>query len=90
MPSLDEAGVTGYDIYSWMGALVPAGTPDAVVAKLNQAIAEAVKAPDLVKAFAERGIIPVSTNEATLANRIRDDIARWTQTAREANIHIDQ
>src|SRR3982751_22469 len=57
MPTAAEAGVAGYDFSSWGGILAPAGTPRAIVRKLNAAIGEALANPDLNKRFIDMGLV---------------------------------
>src|SRR5258708_4202907 len=56
VPTVDEAGVPGYEDITFNGMVAPAGTPRAALVRLNRAVAQAVRAPDLYKAFIEPGI----------------------------------
>ena len=47
VPTLNEAGVKGFKSYNWLGMIAPASTPDAVIARLNEAVNQALKQPDL-------------------------------------------
>src|SRR5215217_7525484 len=58
MPTAAEAGVPGYDFSSWGGMLAPAGTPRAIVQKLNAEIGVALANPELNKRFVEMGLVP--------------------------------
>jgi tripartite-type tricarboxylate transporter receptor subunit TctC len=90
VPSLDEAGLTGFEDSTWNGLLAPAGTPREVLARLHREVSKALTAPDLVKRFGDRGIeLLMSASPEEFASFIRDETARYAKLAREAHIRAD-
>jgi tripartite-type tricarboxylate transporter receptor subunit TctC len=78
VPTLAEAGITGYDAGVWIGLLAPAGTPGAIVAKLSTAANEALNAETVRAALVAQGTDAVGGTPQHFADFIRADIAKWT------------
>jgi tripartite-type tricarboxylate transporter receptor subunit TctC len=91
MPELPTISATlpGFSALSWYGILAPAGTPAAVIARLNTELDSIVHEPQIEKRFAEIGGEAIGGPPSTLASLIHDEIARWRQVAKEAGIHIE-
>ena len=85
IPTLAEQGVK-LESNSWNGLLAPAGTPDAVVQKLNAEVIKALTAPGLVEAFQKGGIASLSGSTGQFAEFIQSEIARYAEVIRRANI----
>ncbi len=85
IPTLAEQGVA-LESNSWNGVLARSGTPDAVVARLNAAINEALAAPAVQKAFADGGISSLAGTPAQFAAFIRSEIDKYAQVIRKAGI----
>jgi tripartite-type tricarboxylate transporter receptor subunit TctC len=83
---LISRGVPGYVLYSWFALLAKAGTPDAVLAKLHQAIDTAVGSDDMRKKFAALGVVAESSAPAAVTALINEDLARWSAIIRERDI----
>ena len=79
----------GYKVEIWFGLLAPAGTPADVVAKLNDAVSKAVALPDLQQRFVNFGVIATAGTPKRLGDLIADEVPRWTQIVREANIRAE-
>jgi tripartite-type tricarboxylate transporter receptor subunit TctC len=79
----------GYKVEIWFGLLAPAGTPADVVAKLNDAVSKAVALPDLQQRFVNFGVIATASSSKRLGDLIADEVPRWTQIVREANIRAE-
>lgn len=77
VPTLEEAGLSGYALNNWLGFVAPAGTPPAAISRLNQAIATALKAPQTLALLAENGIEPVAGTSQQFAAHLADELARW-------------
>jgi tripartite-type tricarboxylate transporter receptor subunit TctC len=77
VPTAGEAGVAGYDATIWLGFMAPAGTPKPVIEKLNAAINDAVKRPQIVSLWAEQGAVPMSMTSAEFDGYLRGDIVKW-------------
>ena len=87
LPTIAEAlGLSGFEAVSWYALMAPAGTPAPIVARLNEAVAQAVRAPDVAAAMAAQGATPIGNSPAELAAVITADTARWTKVVREAGI----
>lgn len=67
VPTMQEAGVPGYEISTWYGVWAPAGTPDSVLNKLGSEIGEIVKEPAIAKRIEEMGSVPVGSSPADFA-----------------------
>ena len=90
VPTLDEAGLKGFEDSTWNGLFAPAGTPPEILARLQQEVAKIVRSPDLHKRFGERGIEMVASNSATeFTDYVRSEMGRYVKLAREANIKAD-
>jgi tripartite-type tricarboxylate transporter receptor subunit TctC len=89
VPTLAEAGVPGVEIYLWTGLLAPAGTPPAIVKKLEAEIIKATKAPDVVEKLKALALDVVATTGEDYAKTIAADIRMWTAVAKAANIKMD-
>src|SRR5690606_8061939 len=77
LPTLDESGLKGYEADTWYGLFVPAGTPQAVVAKLNADVARALNSPDIKKLYAGQGAEVVGDSPESAAARVRADVIKW-------------
>jgi tripartite-type tricarboxylate transporter receptor subunit TctC len=74
---MGEAGVPGYEFASWGGVFVPAGTPRAVVTKLNAAIVEALASPDIRKRFDDIGLEAKSSAPEAFGKFLQAETRRW-------------
>lgn len=88
-PTLAESGLP-IDANLWLGLFAPVGTPDAVVARLNQAIAAIAQDPDIRKRMNDSGINPEHVGPAPFAEKIRGEAARYDAIIRQAGIHFEQ
>jgi tripartite-type tricarboxylate transporter receptor subunit TctC len=78
VPSVDEAGVRGYDKAAWYGMFAPAGVPDAIVARLHQAAVKVLKSPDIEKRLTSQGAIVVGNTPAEFDAFVRAEISAWS------------
>lgn len=87
LPTIAEAlALPGFEAVSWYALMAPAGTPQAVVNRLNEAVAQAVRAPDVVAALAAQGATPIANAPAELAAVIVADTQRWSKVVRDAGL----
>jgi tripartite-type tricarboxylate transporter receptor subunit TctC len=86
VPTLDEAGVPGYEVVSWFGVLAPAGTPRDIVNLMHAQIAKAVAQPDLREKYVALGSEPTSNTPQEFHTLIRESVAKFGQIARGAGI----
>lgn len=84
-----EAGLPGYDASSWNGILIPAGTPRAIVERLNTEIVRILKSPQVQERLAQDGALPWPTTPEEFAAFIKAEIAKWAKVVQAANIRID-
>lgn len=90
VPTLAEAtGVAGLEAVSWYALMAPARTPAAIVARLNEAVSAAMKAPEVAAAMAAQGALPVGNSPAELSAVIAADTARWGKVVRDAGIQAN-
>jgi len=88
IPTLAEQGVN-ITSNSWNGILAPAGTPDAVVARMNQAVNQALASASVRAAFEKGGIASLSRSTEAFGRFIRDEMEKYADIIRAANIRID-
>lgn len=88
LPTIAET-LPGYTAVSWFAVLAPAGTPDAVITQLSNALDEIVHEPDVAAKFAAIGGEPVGGSPTILEDVIRAEIARWRRVAKEAGMQSD-
>jgi tripartite-type tricarboxylate transporter receptor subunit TctC len=89
MPTLHEAGVTGYEVLLWQGMIGPKGIPSAIADKTHAELARAFRAKDMVDRFAGDGISPSLATRAQFAERIRDETALWRKTVQVAGVKLE-
>ena len=84
IPTLAESGLAGFDISSWQAVFAPAGTPPAIVARLQTEIARILKLPEVQKRFSELGLEPGGMPSAELAALVKNDVARLGKVVRDS------
>ena len=89
VPTVDEAGVKGYESLSWSGIVAPAATPKPVIAKLNAAIDRILKMEDVKKKFAGLGVEPVGGAPEVFSKHIRTESEKWGKVVKAANITLN-
>ena len=89
VPTLAEQGVTGFESGTWQGILLPRGTPDAVVQKLNKALITAIRAPEIRSRLAGQGAEVVTMTPAEQDQFFVKERARWASVVKAANIKLD-
>jgi tripartite-type tricarboxylate transporter receptor subunit TctC len=90
VPTLDAAGVPGYEVNTWFGFVAPAGTPPAVVRRFNTEIAAILGDPKVAKTLADQGfdLAPPASPEA-FAQLITADLAKWTPIVKASGATVD-
>ena len=89
MPTIEEAGVPGYELSSWYGILAAAGTPRPIVDQLNAAIVKIVAMPDVQKIMMDGGSDPQSSTPDEFMERIRADVAKFGAVVKNAGIKVE-
>jgi len=88
MPTLDESGLPGFEAIVWWGILAPAGTPAAIVSRLDREIKEVLAMPEIRKAFANQGVEPDYQDSAGFRAFIAKEIASWKQVVEKGKIKL--
>ena len=88
IPTISESSVPGFEAATWYGALAPAGTPPAIVAKLQGDMAAVLHAPDVRKTVLDMGFTAVGNTPAEFSEVIRNDMARWGKLIRSLEQNI--
>lgn len=89
VPTIAESGVPGYDAVGWFGVFAPAKTPQAVIAKLNAAIAKHVKQPDTAAKLAALGAEVVASTPEQFRAIQKQDLARWGKVVKESGARVE-
>jgi tripartite-type tricarboxylate transporter receptor subunit TctC len=89
VPTMDEAGVTGFRSDTWNALAAPPKTPAAVVARLNQGIVEVLKSPETAEHLRGMNMTPVGGTPAAIKAFIKEETARWGDVIRAANIRVE-
>jgi len=86
VPTIAEAGVPGYESTIWLGIMAPKGTPQAIVNKLNAAINQAIKRPEVLAAWDKQGASPMVMTPAEFDSFLRKDIDKWAKVVDTAGL----
>ncbi|CFE04027.1 putattive exported protein [Bordetella pertussis] len=89
VPTIDEAGVAGYDVQTWYGIHAPAGTPAAVVDRLNQALVAVLSNAQVRAALVGQGYEVATSTPGEFSRMVRDDVAKWRKVVKEAKVKVD-
>jgi tripartite-type tricarboxylate transporter receptor subunit TctC len=89
IPTAMEQGLTTFDVTSWYGLWVPAGTPAAIVQKLQAAVAKAFEEPDLQELWFKLGAEPGGAPTDAYRALVSREVAKWAQVVRDAKISVD-
>jgi tripartite-type tricarboxylate transporter receptor subunit TctC len=90
IPTMEEAGVPGYEASIWNGLLAPAGTPRPIVNRLNEAVAQILKSPQAHERYANVGAEIRYNSPEEFAALIRSDVAKWAKVIRARGIRVDE
>lgn len=89
IPTVAESGLPGFETGSWQGVLAPAGTPRAIVDKLNAGIRRILATPELRRQLAEQGTEVRADSPDALREFMQTEIARWAKVVKEVGVRID-
>ena len=89
VPTLDELGYQGMEDYTWVGLFAPAGTPQAIVQRLNDIVLKAVHAPDLKERLDGLAFEPTAQPLRETANYVKAEVAKWGQIVKQTGAKAD-
>ncbi|MEK6592585.1 MAG: tripartite tricarboxylate transporter substrate binding protein [Pseudomonadota bacterium] len=89
LPTMQEAGIPGYEVAGWYGVVAPAKTPPAIVAKLNQEIVRILQSPEVKERMSADGSEPVGSTPEQFSVHIRNEVAKWRKLIQEAGIRAE-
>jgi tripartite-type tricarboxylate transporter receptor subunit TctC len=89
LPTMQEAGVAGYEVAGWYGVLAPAKTPRAIIDKLNKEIVHILHSPDVQNRLAADGSEAVGNTPEQFGAHIKSEVAKWAKVINEAGIRAE-
>lgn len=89
LPTLAEAGVTGYEAMSWNGMFAPAKTPRAIITKIHAEVVKALNSPDVRDKLVAMGSDPVASTSEEFSAYVKAELARWGKVIRDNNIRTE-
>jgi len=89
MPTLAEQGLPGFEARVWSGLFAPAGTPPAVITRLNEAVNQILQTPDFAEFIRQSGGQPAGGSSAAFAAFLNAEIAKWAVVVRESGALVE-
>ena len=89
IPTIEEAGVRGYEVATWTGVFLPANAPKEIVARVWKAAYDTLAQPSVREAFERLGSEPLRSTPEALALRMRNEMVKWTKVKQAVNIKLD-
>ncbi|UJW81977.1 Bug family tripartite tricarboxylate transporter substrate binding protein [Hydrogenophaga sp. SL48] len=89
VPTLDEAGLKGFNIGTWFGVLAPAATPKDIVARLNAEMVKIIQSPEFKAKMADIGAEPIGNTSAQMAQQIASETEKFGKLVKEAKVEIE-
>lgn len=89
VPTIAESGVPGYEVSAWYGLFAPAGTPPAIVQRLQAEVVSALKDPVLLQRLSALGAEPAGSTPEELSRFVRSEYDKWGKVVRQAGIRLD-
>jgi tripartite-type tricarboxylate transporter receptor subunit TctC len=89
LPTLDEAGIKGFNLDAWAGLVAPTGTPPQIVTKLNTALRKVIDSPDVQSKFKNVGFEGFSSTPEELGDYIKAEVVEWGKMVKDAGIQSD-
>lgn len=88
IPTLAETGAPGFDVTSWYSVIAPAGTPAAVVNRIQTEIAAVLRQPEVVSRLSNDGAEPVGSTSAAFGKFLQAEIRKWDAVVKKAGIEL--
>ena len=89
VPTIMESGVPNFDVSSWFGVFLPAGTPKAIVTKMNAEVRKIVAAPDVKKRLIDLGADPETNTPEQFAAYVRSERTRWAKVVEDTGARVE-
>jgi tripartite-type tricarboxylate transporter receptor subunit TctC len=89
VPTLDEAGLPGYDAVIWLGMMAPTATPKPIVDSLNSEIQKIANLPDVKEAWAKQGAVPMRMTPTEFGKFLERDIQKWAKVVKFSGAKVD-
>lgn len=89
VPTLDEAGLKGFDLGTWFGILAPAATPKEVVTRLNTEMVKIIHSAEFRRKMADIGAEPIGNTPEQMARQIKDDTERFARLVKDARVSVE-
>jgi len=89
VPTLEEAGLKGFNIGTWFGVLAPAATPKEIVVRLNAEMVKIIQSAEFRKRMAEIGAEPVGDSTAQMAAQIRNETEKFAKIVKESKMVVE-
>ena len=89
VPTVSEQGVAKYEAVIWLGLMAPAGTPDAIVTRLNTEVNKIINSPDVKAAWAKQGAVPMSMTVPAFTKYLAEDVAKWATIVKVSGAKAD-
>ena len=89
VPTLDEAGLKGFNIGTWFGILAPAGTPKEVAERLNTELVKIIHSPEFRKRMEEIGADPIGNTQEQMAQQIKSETEKFAKLVKDGKVSVD-
>jgi tripartite-type tricarboxylate transporter receptor subunit TctC len=89
VPTLDEAGLKGFNLGTWFGVLAPAATPRDILARLNTEMVKVIQSPEFRRRMEEIGAEPVGNSAEQMAAQVRSETEKFAKLVKDAKVSID-
>jgi tripartite-type tricarboxylate transporter receptor subunit TctC len=89
VPTLDEAGVPGYDAVIWLGLMAPVATPRPIIDRLNAEVRKTLGQPDVKEGWGKQGAVAMSMTPAEFAKFLQQDIEKWAKVVKLSGAKVD-
>ena len=86
VPSMDEAGLKGYEVLNWFGMFAPAGTPSPIITRMHVEAKKLLDTPEMKKRLASEGAEPISSTPSDFAAFVKSEMQQWSEVGRVAKI----
>jgi len=89
IPTMAEAGLSGYEADTWYGVFAPAKTPQPILEKLNRDIVAVLNLPDIRQKFSSEGAEIVADSSSSFTQKLRDDVAKWKKVISDLKLRVE-